>query len=61
MEQPTPSTSTSETMPCPTCQATMTWTGLPDCAGPIYVRFYKCPNCGIVKVDVPEESTIGWG
>ena len=49
------------TCPCPTCQSEMTWTGLPDCSGPIYVRFYKCPKCGIVKVDVSEERTIGWG
>ena len=50
-----------ETRPCPHCQATMVWTGLPDCSGPIYVRFYRCPNCGVVKVDVPPERMIGWG
>lgn len=61
MDQPTSSTSTLETMPCLKCSNTMVWTGLPDCSGPIYVRFYKCPECGIVKVDVPEEQTIGWG
>ena len=47
MEQPTQPT--GQTLPCPKCKENMTWTGLPDCSGPIYVRFYKCPKCGIVK------------
>ena len=57
----TPKAPKEHTRPCPTCQSEMTWTGLPDCSGPIYVRFYKCPKCGIVKVNVSEERTIGWG
>ena len=47
--------------PCPKCKEMMEWTGLPDCSGPIYVRFFRCPNCGIVKIDVRDEGPIGWG
>ena len=35
-----------ETRPCPNCQATMVWTGLPDCSGLIYVRFIVVQTVG---------------
>ena len=46
---------------CPTCGSWMEWTGQPNLAGPIYVRFFRCPKCGIVRVDVPREGGDGWG
>lgn len=45
---------------CPTCGETMEFTGLPDLAGPTRWHFYRCPECGIVKVSVDEEPE-GWG
>jgi rubredoxin len=51
-----------DTRPCPTCEAPMTFTGLPNLSGPIYVRIYRCPTCGYVRVPVDtEESPEGWG
>ena len=47
--------------PCPHCGALMRFTGLPDVAGPVYVRFFRCKNCGVVKVNVKRESPVGWG
>ena len=46
---------------CPQCGGRMAFTGLPDVAGPVNVRFYRCPDCGIVKVPVDESSKDGWG
>ena len=35
---------------CPVCHKEMCYTGLPDIAGPIMFRFYKCRDHGIFKV-----------
>ena len=35
---------------CPECQKEMDYTGLPDIAGPILFRFYRCRQHGIFKV-----------
>lgn len=56
-----PPTKQETTRPCPKCTSPMQWTGLPDCSGPIYVRFFRCPNCGVIKIDVRDEGPIGWG
>jgi uncharacterized protein with PIN domain len=46
---------------CPICSEWMEWTGQPNISGRIRVRFFRCPNCGIIKVDVPPEGPDGWG
>jgi len=35
---------------CPECGVEMEYTGLPDIAGPIAFRFYRCLKHGIFKV-----------
>ena len=35
---------------CPECEKEMQYTGLPDIAGPIQFRFYRCLEHGIFKV-----------
>ena len=50
-----------ETHPCGQCGATMWWTGLPNLSAPIRHRFFRCPNCGVQKIDVPDEPQNGWG
>ncbi len=35
---------------CPECGKEMYYTGLPDIAGEVQFRFYKCPDHGIFKV-----------
>ena len=35
---------------CPKCEKEMHYTGLPDIAGPIQFRFYRCSEHGIFKV-----------
>ena len=35
---------------CPVCGKDMEYTGLPDIAGEIQFRFYKCDEHGIFKV-----------
>ena len=35
---------------CPVCHKEMCYTGLPDIAGPIMFRFYRCREHGIFKV-----------
>jgi uncharacterized Zn finger protein len=45
---------------CGTCGASMEFTGLPDISGPIRHRFFRCENCGVVRVDVDEEPD-GYG
>ncbi|MEM1022947.1 MAG: hypothetical protein AAGD10_10315 [Myxococcota bacterium] len=45
---------------CTICGASMEFTGLPDISGPIRHRFYRCENCGLVRVDVDEDGD-GYG
>ncbi len=45
---------------CPRCGKPMTFTGLPDVAGPVSARFYRCETCGVIKVPVDEQGE-GWG
>lgn len=46
--------------PCPECGAPMRYTGLPDLAGPVHFRFYRCPKHGVVRVGLDEDPQ-GWG
>ena len=46
---------------CPKCEGPLEFTGLPDVSGPVYFRLYKCESCGVVRVDVEPESSVGWG
>jgi len=46
---------------CPTCEGPIEFTGLPDVSGPVYFRLYRCEKCGVFRVDVEEELTVGWG
>ena len=46
---------------CPKCEGPLEFTGLPDVSGPVYFRLYKCETCGVVRVDVEPESSVGWG
>lgn len=52
---------TLDTEDCPKCSSRMQFTGLPDVSGPVYVRFYRCARCGIVRQEVNEEGVVGWG
>ena len=56
-----PSSRVLNTRPCPTCDAMMKFTGLPDVSGPVYFRIYKCANCGYIRQDVEAEDPQGWG
>ena len=47
--------------PCPKCEGPLEFTGLPDVSGPVYFRLYKCETCGVIRVDVEPESSVGWG
>lgn len=50
-----------ETRPCEVCGETMAWTGQPSFSGPVRFRFFRCPTCGVRKVDVDPERFDGWG
>lgn len=39
---------------CPHCNELMEYTGLPDIAGDIDFRFFKCSQHGIIKVKAKE-------
>ncbi len=39
----------------------MRFTGLPDLAGPVYERIYRCPEHGYIRVAVGGEAPAGWG
>ena len=39
---------------CPHCSELMEQTGLPDIAGDIDFRFFRCPNHGLIKVKAKE-------
>lgn len=48
-------------VPCPRCGRAMRFTGLPDLAGPVYFRVYRCRDHGPVRVPVHGERPDGWG
>lgn len=42
------------TLKCPHCDKEMEFTGLPDIAGDIDFRFFKCEKHGLIKVKAKE-------
>ena len=43
---------------CPICEKEMDYTGLPDIAGEIQFRFYRCLEHGVFKVyEKPKENS----
>lgn len=43
-------------VPCPLCSAPTVFSGLPDVAGPVYFRFYRCPHHGLIRIDADDDN-----
>ncbi|HJL42899.1 MAG TPA: hypothetical protein RMG48_16455 [Myxococcales bacterium LLY-WYZ-16_1] len=52
----------SEAPPCPRCGGgPSAYTGLPDLAGPVRWKLFRCPDCGHVHRVEVDEPAEGWG